>query len=233
MDAQKAKQVSDYILKDVFNLDNPYPLHELKKKYAFDIPFAKKVVCSLSGADTWSFSAEGEKIASQKTITEQFKKDEWMRKKKELNTIDHVLKAWQEVNVITGEKYINSKEVAQSDGIYSSAFVFKSVSIFASKNIIFSYKIFDCNYMLASRDDSSCTLGVRVKESIYCSSCFEVSWSSKVSKSMFIHDGFDLYGCLFCSHLRSKKYCIANMQFGKEEYFRIKKFVVDWILSKK
>lgn len=124
-----------------------------------------------------------------------------------------------------------SKEVAESDGIYNSAAVFQSVSVFDSKNIVYSYKIFDCNYMLASRDNSACTLGVRIKESVYCSSCFEVSWSNKVSRSMFIHDSFDLYECLFCSHLRSKKYCVANMQFEKEEYFRIKKLAIDWVLK--
>jgi len=228
---QKFKSIADYIFKEVFGCDNPYPLFELKEKFAFDIPFPKKIKCALSSLDTWSFSFEGEKVASQKAIAERFKKDEWMRKKRPINSINDVLKYWQEINYVTGEKYINSKEVFQSDGVYNSAFVYQSVSVFDSKNIIFGYKIFNCNYMLASRDNSSCTLGIRVKESIYCSSCFEVSWSSKVSKSMFIHDSFDLYECLFCSHLRSKRYCVANMQFEKEEYFKIKKMVIDWVLG--
>ena len=231
MNNQKAKEISDYIFQDVFNRENAYSLIELKKKFAFDIPMANKVKCALSGENTWSFSAESEIVASQKAVADRFKKDEWIRKRQPLNSIADVLKSWREINYITGEKYISSKEVAESDGVYNSIAVYGSVSIFDSKNIIFSYKIFDSNYLLASRDDSSCTLGLRVKESIYCSSCFEVSWSNKVSKSMFIHDSFDLYECLFCSHLRSKKYCIANMQFEKDEYFRIKKMVIDWILK--
>ena len=231
MNNQKAKEISDYIFQDVFNRENAYSLIELKKKFAFDIPMANKVKCALSGENTWSFSAESEIVASQKAVADRFKKDEWIRKRQPLNSIADVLKSWREINYITGEKYISSKEVAESDGIYNSIAVYGSVSIFDSKNIIFSYKIFDSNYLLASRDDSSCTLGLRVKESIYCSSCFEVSWSNKVSKSMFIHDSFDLYECLFCSHLRSKKYCIANMQFEKEEYLKIKKTVIDWILK--
>lgn len=231
MDIKKTKEIADYIFKDVFGINNNYSLEQIRKKFAFDIPFANKVKCSLSCEDTYSFSAESELIASQKAIADLFKKNEWMRKKKPINSIDDLLKYFREVNYITGEKYINSKDVSESDGVYTSAFVFQSVSVFDSKNIIFCYKIFDCNYMLASRDDSSCTLGIRVKESIYCSSSFEVSWSNKISKSMFIHDSFDLYECLFCSHLRSKKYCIANMQFEKEEYFKIKKMVINWILK--
>lgn len=142
-----------------------------------------------------------------------------------------LLRSWKEVNYITSEKYINSKDISESDGIYGSLQVYRSSSIFDSKNIAFCYKIFDGSYLVASRDSSSCSLGIRVKESIYCSSGFEISWSSKVSRCMFVHDCFDLYECLFCSHIRSRKYCIANMQFDKDEYFRIKKMVVDWILS--
>lgn len=231
MDKQKAKQIADYILKDVFNRTNLYSLPQLKRKFALDIPFATKVRCALSGVDTWSFSSESKLIASQKAIAERFKQDEWMRKRKSINSVEDVLKYWQEINYIIGEKYINSKDVAESDGVYNSAVVFQSLSVFDSKNIVYCYKIFDCNYMFASRDSSSCTLGVRIKESIYCSSSFEVSWSNKISRSMFIHDCFDLYECLFCSHLRSKKYCVANMQFEKEEYFRIKKMVIDWVLE--
>lgn len=228
-----AKQITDYIFKDVFQIDNPFSLEELQKKFAIDIPKASKAKCAISGRDTWAFASLKDKIASQAAIEERFSKDEWMQKNKSIKSIKDILKAWDEINYQTGEKYINSSDVLASDGIYNSDNVYQSVSIFDSKNIIFSYKLFDSNYMLASRDNSSCTLGIRVKESIYCSSNFEVSWSNKVAKSMFIHDGYDLYECLFCSHIRSKKYCIANIQFSKEEYFKLKKEVVEWILNKK
>lgn len=231
MDKQKVKEIADYIFKDVFGLDSPYTLDALQEKFAIDIPSPQKVTCALSNEDTWTISPKEEKIASQKAITERFKKDEWMRKKKQFKSVEEILKSWEEINFLTGEKYISSKDVAESDGIYNSAFVYRSVSIFDSKNTVFCYKIFDCNYMLASRDNSSCNLGIRMKESIFCSSGFEISWSNKVSKSMYIHDCFDLYECIFCSHIRSRKYCIANMQFDKDEYSRLKKLVVDWVLK--
>jgi|SRR3990172_2030258 len=231
MDSQKARQISDYIFKDVFGIKSPYSLEDLQEKFVIDVPSQNKVACVLSGVDTWTISSKDEKIASQQAITDRFKKDEWMRKNKPLKSIEDILAAWEDINYLMGEKYINSKDIAESDGIYNSASVYHSLSIFDSKNVIFSYKLFDCNNMLASRDDSSCTLGIRMKESIFCSSGFEISWSNKVSKSMYIHDGFDLFECLFCSHIRSKKYCIANMQFDKEEYLKLKKIVVDWILK--
>ncbi|MBI2600733.1 hypothetical protein HYW42_02160 [Candidatus Daviesbacteria bacterium] len=230
MTDQQIKQITDYIFKEVFSRDNALTLQQLQDKFAIDIPRPRKFACGLSGENTWIFSSDKEKVASQKAVEKRFGENEWIQPLREFNSIEDILKAWQEINFLTGEKYINSKDILESDSIYSSSNVFQSISIFDSKNIIFGYKLFDCNYMFASRDDSSCNLGIRVKESIYCSSSFEVSWSNKVSKSMFIHDGFDLYECLFCSHLRSKKYCIANMQFEEKEYFRIKQMVIDWIL---
>ena len=231
MDLQNTKKIADYIFKDVFGIENPYSLEALQKKFAIDIPRVQKTTCALSKTDMWSRSSKDEKIASQKAIADRFKKDEWVIPKKPLNSIKEILATWKDINYVTGEKYINSKDVAESDGIYNSSSIYQSLSIFDSKNVIFSYKIFDSNYMLASRDDSSCILGIRVKESIFCSSGFEISWSNKISKSMYIHDCFDLYECLFCSHLRSKKYCITNMQFKKGEYFKLKGTIIDWILA--
>lgn len=230
MDTIQVKQAADYIFKEVFGIDNPFTLKQLQEKFAIDIPRPKKISSVMSGKEVWTFSSDLN-IASEEDIEKRFAEDEWMRSSRTLNSIEDVLRAWQEVNILTGEKYINSQEVAESDNIYNSSQVFHSVSIFDSKNIIFGYKLIDCSHMLASRDNSSSNLCIRAKDSIYCSSSFEVSWSNKVSNSMFVHDCFDVYECLFSSHLRSKKYCIANMQFEKEEYFRIKKMVIEWVMK--
>lgn len=231
MNQNEAKKTADYIFKEVFGVDNSFSLEELQKKFAADIPLPFLVKCALSGNNTWIFGPKEGKIASQEVVASRFQEDEWMKKKREIRSIEEILESWQEINFVTAEKSINSKEVSRSDGIYNSLAVYQSCSVFDSRNIIFSYKIFDSNYLLACRDDSSCSLGIHLKESIFCSSSFGVSWSNRVSQSMFIHDCFDLYECLFCSHIRSKKYCIANMPFGKEEYFRLKKLVVEWIGS--
>ena len=227
------KKITNYLFTDIFGRENSYSLEELQQKFAIDIPIVRKAQCGLSKKDVWTFSSPEEKIVSQQAVTDRFGKDEWIFPKKPLTTMEEILHTWSEINYSTGEKYINSSDTSESDGVYTSSQVYRSISVFNSKNILYSYKIFDCDYMFASRDDESCTLGIRVKESIFCSSNFEVSWSNKVSKSMFIHDGFDLYECLFCSHIRSRKYCIANMQFEKEEYMHIKKMVIDWIFPEK
>ncbi len=232
MDEQKALEISRKILKEVFGREVDLSLDDIEKKFAFDIPLPTKVKCNLSGKDTWIFSAEKNfKISSQEAVAERFKRDGWVMPKRPIRSIDELLKYWKEINYLTAEKKINSKDVACSDGVYNSLEIYKSVSVFDSKKLIFCYKIVNSSYMLASRDSFGCSFGVRVNDSVYCSSSFEVSWSNKVSRSLFIHDSFDLYECMFCSHLRSKRYYIANMPFEKQEYFKIKKMVVDWILS--
>lgn len=229
---EQVKKITNIVFKDIFGTNDSFYPEEIREKFAFDIPLPSKRRCALSGKDTWSVLKEGDKVASQDAILEQFKKDEWLRKKKPINTVSDVLKYWKEINYETGDKNINSKDVFASDGVYNSIFIYNSHSIFNSKNIVFCYDVADCNYMVASRNNESSTFGIRMKESSNCSSSFEVSWSAKVSKSMYIHDSIDLYECLFCSHIRSRRYCIVNMQFEKEEYFKIKKMVVDWVLKK-
>lgn len=231
MDKTNAKKIADYIFNDVFQVPANGSIEVVGEKYASDIPQPKKEACFLSHNPTWTSYAAGHKIASQEAIELEFKKSEWMKKYSPLSSMRDVLTHWNKINYITGERNINSKNVYTSDGIYNSTEVYHSLSIFDSKNIMYSYKIFDSNYMLASRDDTSCVLGIRMKECIFCSSGFEISWSNKISRSMFIHDCYDLYECLFCSHIRSKKYCIANMQFSKDEYFKTKKMVIKWILN--
>jgi len=232
MNEDKAKQIIDYTLKDIFQIDNPFSLEKFQKRFAIDIPKVLEFNCLLSNRRTWAFASPKDKIVSPVAVDERFEEDEWMQEK-DLNSMQDILNAWNDVNYQISEKYINSTNVLASDGVHNSDSVYQSVAIFDSKNIVFSYKIFNSNYMIASRDNSSCTLGIRVKDSIYCSSNFEVSWSNKVSRSMYVHDGYDLYECLFCSHIRSKKYCIANVQLEKEKYFELKKEVMKWILEDK
>lgn len=236
MTKQTALQTAFKILKQVFHTVDEATLKNLtlkkiEEEFSFDIPKAEEKICALTGEITYAFFSKEERVASQKAIAEEFKKTGWMREKRPLKSIEDILKAWEEIKIYTAEKNINSKDFAKSDSIYNSRNVYKSVSIFDSRDIIFCYKIFNSAFMLASRDSSNCSFGIRVNESINCSNCFEVSWSNKVSNSLFIHDSYDLYESMFCSHLKSKRYCIANMQFEKEEYFGLKRRMEEWIFG--
>lgn len=223
--------VADAIFEDVFGRKNTFSLEELQEKFAFDLPLPRMVTSSITNTETWTTSYGEEKIMTQDAIRDRMKIDEWMQQKKDMKDMNDVLSAWEEVNYLASEKSINSQNIVRSDNILNSSNVYQSNSIFDSKNVLFSYNNIYSSYLLGSRGSGSCTYAIRVKDSEKCSSVFEVSWSAQVSKSMFIHNSKDLYECMFCSHLISKRYCIANVQFEKEEYFRIKEMVIDWILG--
>ena len=176
--------------------------------------------------EMWVADEEGqEKYVNQSDVVTQ------LQPYQQLESVEEVLKKWTDINPIVASRQINSVEVEESDGVYNSRGVYASSSIFDSKYIVGSRKLFDCGYMVGCRDNSACSIGVGVKESIYCSRCWEVSWSNKVSRSAFVHDCYDVSECLFCSHLRSKKYCVANIQLEKEEYFKVKEMVREWVIN--
>ena len=95
--------------------------------------------------------------------------------------------------------------------------------------ICIAYVVF--KYLLASQRSGTCSFCIRTDDSKDCSNCYSVICSNKVRNSFFIQDCFDLDECMFCAHIASKRFCIANMQFEEEEYYEIKKAVVSWILN--
>ncbi len=223
--------IVNYIFNDVFGVDNPFSLEEVMERFCDNIPLPRQVKCAKTGVDTWVSPLEIGKAVNKEAARAKLGIEDWSRPKQSIKSMDELLALWDEVNFQSGEKYQNSTNVEKSDSIMASANVYYSSLIGNSKNICFSYNDFNCTYLLASRGNNSCTLGVRMMESAYCSSGFAVNFSSKVSRSLFVNDCFDLYECMFCYNIASKRYCIANMQFEKDEYFQIKKMVIEWVLK--
>lgn len=86
-------------------------------------------------------------------------------------------------------------------------------------------------YVLACQRSSNCSYCIRVDDSTSCSNSYNVICSAKISNSFFIQDANSLHECMFCSHIANRRYCIANMQFDREEYMAIKSEIIKWIVS--
>lgn len=234
MEESKAKSTADIIFKDVFGVDNPWSLEELRAIFCDDVDLPKKVSCEWSGKETWVYNPQqGNKFVNQDVLVDKIKDTGLMFNKRPIDSMGDVLKYWGEVNYMTAEKVLSSQEVSCSDSVTSSSSVIYSSLIGSSKNIILSSNIFNSNYLLASKGSNSCNMGIRMFDSLYCTSSYEVRWANKISKSMFITDSLDLFECMFCYGIRSKKYCIANMQYEKDEYLKIKKMVIDELIKNK
>ena len=127
--------------------------------------------------------------------------------------------------------WADSINVAKSDTIYRCENVYRSTDCSDSKNIIYCDSCDNGEFLLASQRSGTCNYCIRCDDSKDCSNSYNVICSNKVSNSLFIQDCFDLYECMFCSHIASKRFCIANMQFEEQEYYEIKKLIIEWILN--
>lgn len=229
MDNPKLKELLDKISGNVFGYKNPFTPEQFMQKFAFDVRLPKQTNDSLTGEVTWAQSLASSRYVRFENVHKL--KEDWMVEKRPLNNIQDILAAWQETSMMATERQMESINVFECDNIYNSDTVFRSQDIHKSKNIAFCDGIFDSEYVAGSQRSNSSTYCLRIEDSKECSNSFNIIWSGKVANSMFIQDSYDIFECLFCSHVTSKRYCIANMQFTEEEYFKIKKMVVEWVLT--
>lgn len=228
MSETEALTIVEKIFNAVFGVKNPFTLEEVMNKFAFDVKIPLEVRDSTTGEKTWTAITQ----AGNYMTTENMRKtDDWMIERKPFSSLNELLEIWKEINLINTERLFDSINVAQSDTIYGSENVWRSNNCGGSKNLVFCDGIFNSEYMLASQRSESNSFGIRVDDSNNCTNCYNVICSGKVSNSFFIQDCLDVTECMFCSHIVNKKYCIANMQFEKEEYFEIKQQIVEWIIN--
>lgn len=231
MDATQAKEILDKIVGAVFGYQNPLSLDEAMQKFAFDINLPQQVYDGTTNQPTWASSVNPTRFITLENAQNRAAIDEWMLPKRELNSIEDILTAWAETNYMATERQIESTGVAESDSIDNSENVYRSAKIRRSKNILFSNNVVDSEYLVGSTDCKTSTFSIRVEDSQLVSNSFNVIWSAKVSNSFFIQNCYDVSDCMFCSHTAGKQYCIANIQFTKEEYERLKLEVIKWIFN--
>lgn len=229
MDNPQLKEILDKISGNVFGYKNPFTPEQFMQKFAFDVRLPKQTNDSMTGETTWAQSLAASRYVTFANVTKL--REDWMVPKRPLGSIEEVLTAWQETNLMATERQIESLNVHECDNIYNSDTVFRSQDIHRSKNIAFCDGIMESEYVAASQRSNTNTYCIRIEDSKECSNSFNIIWSGKVANSMFIQDSYDVYECLFCSHITSKRFCIANMQFEEEEYFKLKKMVVEWVLT--
>ena len=229
MTHKEAQATLDKIIRQIFGYKNQLSLEQFMQKYAFDIRLPQQVPDSTTGEPTWTQSVNPTKFISIKNAWER---EDWDNMpKRPMNGIADILAAWNGVNYTATNRHLDSLHVSESDNIYGSENVFRSLDITNSKHILFSDGATDCEYIAAGQRSNSSSYCIRLEDSIACSNSFSVVWSKKIVNSFFIQDCADMFECMFCSHIASKKYCIANMQFEEAEYFKIKDMVIRWILG--
>ena len=233
MNESYALEIINKIFVNVFEKNNTFSLEEILNKFAYDIDIPRKVTDYLTKETTWTDSIDiNKKFITNKNMQEKDIREGWMQEKREITNLEDLINIWQEINLTTTERVYDSVNVTESDTIYRCENVYQSSDCSDSKNIIYCESCGKSNYLLASKRSGTCSFSIRIDDSKECSNSYNVICSNKISNSIFIQDCSSLYECMFCSHISNKKYCIANMQFEEDEYFYIKKEIVNWLLSK-
>ncbi len=229
MDENKAKEIADVIIGQIFGVQNPYTLEEFKQKFAFDIRMTTEVTDSVTGKTTWVQNSSGNKFVDFEDL---IKRDgDSMRPTQQINSVEDIMRLWQEVNYTSAQRTINSVNVAKSDAIYGSQNIYQCIDIHDSKNVLFSETSLFNEYSAALQRSNTCLYSLRVDDSNKVSKSFQVSWSGNITNCLFIKDSKNLSDCMFCSQITDKRFCIANMQVTEEEYRHWEKLVKQWILS--
>lgn len=233
MNHKMAQKILDEIVAQVMGYKNPLTLQEFMQRFAFDVRLPNQVTDSTTGEITWAQSTNPTRFITMENARKRSAETDNMLAKREINSIADVLKVWNEINLTTTERQIDCINILECDNVYNSENLYRSQDVRMCKNILFSDGVHKSEFLAASQRSTSSVYSIRVEDSQEISASFGVSWSGKVSKSFFIHDSYDLSDCMFCTNIRSKRFCIANMQFEEAEYLRIKDLVVRWILTGK
>ncbi|MDO4399035.1 MAG: hypothetical protein Q4C24_01955 [Candidatus Saccharibacteria bacterium] len=223
-----AKDITNKTFLSIFDLNTKITKAEILKHFAFDIKLPVMVNDSTTGEETWAESMNPTKYITQQNSEQR---ETWMLEKRQISSVDDIIATWREINYTTTERNYNSENVFESDTVYSCDNVIRSADCNDCHNIMFCDGCQHCNYCIASQRSGNCEFCLRVDDSSSCTNSYNVICSGKISNSFFIQDCSDLHECIFCAHINNKRYCIANMQFEKAEYFKIKDEIIKWIFS--
>lgn len=232
MNAEEAKKILDKIIGQVFGYQNPLNLEQVMQKFAFDVRLPQQVYDSTDGTPTWAASTNPTRFMKMENArNNEATASDGMYATQPINGLQDLLEKWNAINYTTTEREIDSLNVAESDDIIKSENVFRSSGIQRSKNILFSEDIHDSEFIVGGQRSGSNNFCIRIQDSGECSNSFEVSWSTRITNCMFIHDAADMQDSMFCTNIKGKRFCIANMQFEEAEYMRLRQQVIQWILS--
>jgi hypothetical protein len=236
MTESQAQQLLDKIIGQIFGYKNPLSLEQFRQKFAFDVRIPQQVIDNIDGSVTWAQSTNPLKYMKMDNargleIAGASRETDFLRPKRPLNSIEDMMAAWEEINYTTTERVSDSLNVAQSDNVEFSENVFRSQDIRASKNILFCDGLGGSEYMAACQRSRDSTFCIRLDDSGECTNCFGVAWSGRLTNCFMMHDAGDMQDSMFCTNISGKQYCIANMQYTKEEYMKFKDIVMRWLLT--
>ncbi len=106
------------------------------------------------------------------------------------------------------------------DDARSSKNCYLSTSFLNCEDLYYSYRCVECK---SSTDLFFCWNSSFCTDLIYSTNCYKVSYSVFVndsSDSLFLYDCQNTKNCFMSWNLRNAEYCIRNIQYSKEDYYK-------------
>lgn len=108
---------------------------------------------------------------------------------------------------------------------------YQSALCWFCKKVAYSYATRTSEYLFGCSNVVDCSFCIKCYNSAKLTRCFEVSDSNSCTDCYFSHNCENLQNCMFCFNLKAKRYCIGNIEVGKEKYLEIKKRIMDQIAA--
>jgi hypothetical protein len=227
MNREAAQKLLDEIIEAVFGYENPLDLDAAEAKFTTGLRLPQLVNDSTTGQPTWAMDKEYDHFI---TLENANVKD-WSTSERDLRDLNDAMAAWSKINHITTERQLNSRGIFESDSVFDCENIYHSCSLRDCKNVLFSENSSDCDHLLAGLRATNCNTCVRVEDSDQCEDSYGVIWSANIKRSLFIQDCKDLEDCMLCSHISSKRFCVANVQLDEARYNQLRDEVAAWILT--
>lgn len=236
MTTSEAQALLDNIVGQVLGFKNPLTLDQFMQKFAFDIRLPQQVTDNYDGSKTWAQSINPTRFMKMENarhveIGGVGPDTDWLRPKKPINSIEDIMAAWSDINYTTTERYIDTLNVSESDNVSFSENVYRSQDVHKCKNVLFTDGLNNSEFVAAGQRSVNSTFCIRIDDSGECSNCFSVQWCARLTNCFFMHDAGDMQDSMFCTNIKGKQFCIANMQYDEAEYIRIREIVARWILT--
>jgi hypothetical protein len=115
---------------------------------------------------------------------------------------------------------------------YSSVDTYKVFDTTNSKHSGCTFTSIESEYVFGGKYRIlHCRMCINCYESTSLSNCFEVDSSFGTVNSFFCHNCENLDGGILCFNVKGKRYAVGNTEVGREEYLRIRKILLDYILG--
>lgn len=216
------------IWKELFFDIEPLAVEKFKEYYCHDLLLPKKSACSMDKDQIVYSGSEYtyKRLLSEKASEQRMQQDNWMQEKTSLGSLSKVLDKVANISFFRGTRLVNSDVVEDSDDIYSSSYVYDCIHIYTCQKMMFCNGNKESEYLMASKGSTNCSFSIRLLDCGSVSNSFDLHWCGKMSNTYFCHSCYDLRDCMFCFHINSKQYCIANIQYKKEEYEKLRDMIL-------